>query len=208
MGKTTSSYVVMGIIQAIFAFLLIPGYIICTATSYQILWKAFFYSSSAICHSSIKACAISNGIYATFNGLVCFASMLTSIMLAVRVGSNLRQTKIVLTWIIVNSIFIVHHVLIHIFTISSIKTASRNLSDYAELGLAMSIVVLLPFTISMFVSIGFIFPIVSFYKQLRIEEEEEEQRNMEHARMVTPIPMVPMENYQYNPYATNQYVYQ
>ena len=131
MSKSASCYVIIGIIQAIFAFLLIPGYIISTASTYQILWKAFFYSSSAICHSSIKACAISNGIYGTFNGLVCFSSMLTSIMLAVRVGnnSNLKQTKVVITWIIVDVIFIIHQVLIHIFTISSIKTSHPALFD-------------------------------------------------------------------------------
>ena len=124
MRKSTSCYVIIGIIQAIFAFLLIPGYIITTALTFQILWKAFFYSSSAICHSSIKACAISNGIYGTFNGLVCFSSMLTSIMLAVRVGNNknLKQTKVVITWIIVDVIFIIHHILIHIFVTGSRRT--------------------------------------------------------------------------------------
>ena len=195
----------MAIIQAMFAFLLIPGYIISTATSYPILWKAFFYSSSAICHSSIKACAISNGIYGTFNGLVCFASLLTSIMIAVRIGNvnNLRQTNVLLTWIIVDAIFIIHHILLHIFTISSLKTASRSLSDYDDLGVAISLVVLLPFTISMVVSIGFMFPMFSFYRSLRNEEEQEK----ENARMVSPIPLVPMDNYQYNPYVTNQYVY-
>ena len=205
MSKSTSCYVIIGIIQAIFAFLLIPGYIISTASTYQILWKAFFYSSSAICHSSIKACAISNGIYGTFNGLVCFSSMLTSIMLAVRVGNNnnLKQTKVVITWIIVDVIFIIHQILIHIFTISSIKTASTNLSDYSDLGVAISVIVLLPFTISMLVSVGFIFPIISLYRQLRIEEKEEK----ENARMVSPIPLMPIENYQHNPYVSNQYVY-
>ena len=205
MGKSTSCYIIMSIIQAIFAFLLIPGYIICTSSSYPILWKAFFYSSSAICHSSIKACAISNGIYATFNGLVCFASLMTSIMLAVRIGNvdNLRPTKVLLTWIIVDVIFIIHHILLHIFTISSIKSASRNLSDYADLGIAISVVVLLPFSISMLVSIGFIFPMISFYRCLRNKEEQEK----ENARTVSPIPLVPMENYQYNQYVTNQYVY-
>ena len=205
MSKSTCCYVIIGIIQAIFAFLLIPGYIISTASTYQILWKAFFYSSSAICHSSIKACAISNGIYGTFNGLVCFSSMLTSIMLAVRVGNNnnLKQTKVVITWIIVDVIFIIHQILIHIFTISSIKTASTNLSDYSDLGVAISVIVLLPFTISMLVSVGFIFPIISLYRQLRIEEKEEK----ENARMVSPIPLMPIENYQHNPYVSNQYVY-
>ena len=205
MSKSTSCYVIIGIIQAIFAFLLIPGYIISTASTYQILWKAFFYSSSAICHSSIKACAISNGIYGTFNGLVCFSSMLTSIMLAVRVGNNnnLKQTKVVITWIIVDVIFIIHQILIHIFTISSIKTASTNLSDYSDLGVAISVIVLLPFTISMLVSVGFIFPIISLYRQLRIEEKEEK----ENARMVSPIPLMPIQNYQNNPYVSNQYVY-
>ena len=205
MSKSTSCYVIIGIIQAIFAFLLIPGYIISTASTYQILWKAFFYSSSAICHSSIKACAISNGIYGTFNGLVCFSSMLTSIMLAVRVGNNnnLKQTKVVITWIIVDVIFIIHQILIHIFTISSIKTASTNLSDYSDLGVAISVIVLLPFTISMLVSVGFIFPIISLYRQLRIEEKEEK----ENARMISPIPLMPIENYQHNPYVSNQYVY-
>ena len=143
MSKSTSCYVIIGIIQAMFAFLLIPGYIISTASTYQILWKAFFYSSSAICHSSIKACAISNGIYGTFNGLVCFSSMLTSIMLAVRVGNinNLNQTKVIFTWIIVDIVFIIHQILIHIFTISSIKIASTNLSDYSDLGVAISVIV-------------------------------------------------------------------
>lgn len=209
MCKSTSCYVIIGIIQAIFAFLLIPGYIISTALTFEILWKEFFYSSSAICHSSIKACAISNGIYGTFNGLVCFSSMLTSIMLAVRVGNinNLKQTKIVLTWIIVDVVFIIHLILIHIFTISSIKDASTNLASLFkrpyELGVAMSVLVLLPFTISMLVSIGFIFPIISLYRQLRIEEKEEK----ENARMVSPIPLMPIENYQHNPYVSNQYVY-
>merc|ERR1712136_293331 len=205
MSKSTSCYVIIGIIQALFAFLLIPGYFISTASTYQILWKAFFYSSSAICHSSIKACAISNGIYGTFNGLVCFSSMLTSIMLAVRVGNNnnLKQTKVVITWIIVDVIFIIHQILIHVFTISYIKTASTNLSDYSDLGLAISVIVLLPFTISMIVSVGFIFPIISLYHQLRIEEKEEK----ENARMISPIPLMPIENCQHNPYVSNQYVY-
>ena len=205
MSKSTSCYVIIGVIQAIFAFLLIPGYIISTASTYQILWKAFFYSSSAICHSSIKACAISNGIYGTFNGLVCFASMITSIMLAVRVGNtnNLKRTQVLSTWIIVDVIFIIHHILIHIFTLSSIKSASLKLSDYSDLGVAISVIVLLPFTISMLVSIGFIFPVISFYRQLRLEEKEEK----ECLRTGTPIPLVPLDTYQYNPYASNQYVY-
>ena len=205
MSKSTSCYVIIGIIQAMFAFLLIPGYIISTASTYQILWKAFFYSSSAICHSSIKACAISNGIYGTFNGLVCFSSMLTSIMLAVRVGNinNLNQTKVVLTWIIVDIVFIIHQILIHIFTISSIKTASTNLSEYPDVGVAMSVIVLLPFTISMLVSFGFLFPIISLYRQLRREEKQQK----ENARVVSPIPLMPIENYQHNPYVSNQYVY-
>jgi len=126
-------------------------------------------------------------------------------MLAVRVGNNnnLKQTKVVITWIIVDVIFIIHQILIHVFTISYIKTASTNLSDYSDLGLAISVIVLLPFTISMIVSVSFIFPIISLYRQLRIEEKEEK----ENARMVSPIPLMPIENYQHNPYVSNQYVY-
>ena len=200
MCKTTSCHITMASIQALFAFLLIPGYIICTAASSNLLWQEFFYTSTGICHKSEKACAISNSIYSTINCLVCIASMITSIMMAISFsninGTPSVRTKKILTWLIVQMIFIFHHIVLHIFTILSIEITSRSRSDFAALGVAMSTVVLIPFTISMLTSLSFIFPMFSYYRWLKEVTEKEK----ENARMATPIQLLPMETnilYQY-----------
>ena len=92
-------------------------------------------------------------------------------------------------------IFVLHHVLLHIFTILSLEVTSRIRSEFAGLGMVMSIVALVPFTISMLVSFSFIFAMFSYYRRLK----DQIRRELDNAKMATPIPLLPMD--------TNIYMY-
>ena len=186
MCKRTSCFVILASIQTVFAFLLVPGYIIVTATHsyWALLWQEFFYRSSGICNQSQKACAISNAIYATFNCLSCLAAMTTSIMLAINVGNinSPYKLRILDVWLHVQAIFIFHHILLHIFTFLSIRPGRMSIN----------MIVLLPFMISMLVGILLFVFIFNYYRRIKNEMEMEK----ELARMESnPIPLMPMQTY-------------
>ena len=188
----------MASFQAMFAFLLIPGYIICTSTSTPLLWRLFFYNTPGICNNSQKSCAIVNAIYATINCLVCSASIITSIMVSISIANanGKNRLKVLLVWLLVQMMFVLHHVLLHIFTIISIHQAATSRGDLAPLETMIITIVLVPFTVTMLVSIGFFIPILLHYRRLK----NEIKREKENARTPTPIPLMPMYTNNYNSY--------
>ena len=196
MCKTVSCYIAMASIQAMFAFLLIPVYIICTATSYPVLWKWFFYNTRGICNASDKSCAISYAIYATFNCVVCLASIITSIMLAISIANanGKNRTKVLLTWLIVQLTFVMHHIILHIFSIMAMYIDATRREQ--EVGALINGIILIPFTISMLVAFSFFVPVLLYYRRLKreMEIEKDNERTEEQWRKMeeTSIPLVPM----------------
>ena len=210
MCKTTRCVIIMATTQSIFAFLLIPGYIVCSAASTDLLWQHVFQTSPGLCNQSDKACAIYNIIYTLLNCVVCFASMITSIMLAVNlISDNIQnRTKVILSWLVIDAIFILHLLLVTIFTIVSITQLASGIDfsktrpginywprrgggDFEDLGAIINSIALAPFLISMIVAFGFFLPILAYYKLFLKHESYAED-----ADLTNGIALVPYEAYQ------------
>ena len=165
----------MGIAQALFAAFLIPDYFICAYNKF--LWFEVFYkfegwktkcSNSTNWRDKSNPCDLYNGIYTILNTLICLASMIASIGVATHKRNANIQTRrnTLLVWLIVDIIFLLHLVLLHILSINSILIKARSIDANSRFDVFINSMALTTFTTSMIAAFGFL--VFGFYQYIKL----------------------------------------
>ena len=96
-------------------------------------------------------------------------------------GQNRR--KMVLSWLVVDVIFVLHHVLLHIFTIIAI-VGQANGRELAPLMAFINMLILIPYAISMLVAVGFFPPILMYYNRIKNKTDIQNRKNGENIEIL------------------------